>query len=368
MVNRWTLFLIIIIIGIIAMTRWMPLPTPEGRTHPKTEVLGNQGREEVAKEQPKEEVRAAIDMGSGATSLKVAKIDLVNNKIISVIFEKSIPVAYQKSLEQSSNNTFDQAVMDQGIATIQTLKDLALQHQAKKVVGVATAAFRAANNAQEFVSKVKEKTGVQVRIISQDEEGILALRGALAVTSIDPKNALIWDIGGGSMQLTTLTDSGTYLVEKGALASIPFKNKIIDQIEHKDSKNIHTPNPMNANDVQAAVELAQRAAYGTDPFIKEKIKRPETQIIAVGSLFKYGVKPVVDNQSIFSQDKLYEGITPLIGMTDGELKEHGLTITEVALSNPLLVLGYMKELNIKEAKIIDVNNADGALTYPVYWE
>lgn len=311
------------------------------------------------------EIRAAIDIGSGATNLKVAKVDPKTNKIILQLYEKSIPVPYQKHLEQSSDQTFDREVMDQGIRTIKALKELANSYHVKKVVAVATAAFRKANNAEQFAKEIEQQTGVQVRIINQDEEGILAFRGALAITPVQPEHAVTWDIGGGSMQLTTLSNEGTYLVEKGKTASIPFKNAIIEQIKKQDMKTIQSPNPMTLEEMQAAINYAAQLSQETDQFIKNKIQDPKTQILAVGSLFNFSIKPLV-NDPIVKQDALEKMVLQKAGKTDAEL--HEFTITEVALSNPLLVLGYMKGLHINQVEVLNVNNADGALTYPPYWQ
>lgn len=311
------------------------------------------------------EIRAAMDIGSGATNLKVAKVDVKTDKIISILFDQSIPVPYQKHLEQSSNNIFDREVMDQGIRTIKALKEIADSHQAKKVVAIATAAFRQAENAPQFAQEIEQKTGVRVRIINQDEEGILAFRGAVALSPVNPQQAVVWDIGGGSMQLTTLTSGGTYLVDKGKTASIPFKNAIIQEIKHEDIKAVSSPNPISTEEAQAALGYAQQAAQAANPFIKNKIKDANTQILAVGSLFNYGIKPLVNNQPV-TPNELHQAIEKFLNKPDQELP--GGSLAEVAVSNPLLVLGYMQGLEIKKAEVLSVNNADGALTYPAYWE
>ena len=245
------------------------------------------------------------------------------------------------------------------------LKELADSYNVKKVVAVATAAFRQAKNAEQFAKEIEQQTGVQVRIINQDEEGILAFRGALAVTSVEPEHALTWDIGGGSMQLTTLTNEGTYLVEKGKTASILFNNDVIEKIEHKDLKTIQTPNPMTLEEMQSAARHAAQLSQETESFIKNKIQDPQTQILAVGSLFKYGMRPVVDNE-IVQQEELEKAVMKMANKTDEELP--GGSLAEVAVTNPLLVLGYMQGLHIHQVKVISVNNADGALTYPAYWQ
>jgi exopolyphosphatase/guanosine-5'-triphosphate,3'-diphosphate pyrophosphatase len=310
------------------------------------------------------EIRAAIDIGSGATNLKVAKVDPKSNKILYLFFEKSIPVPYQKHLEQSTNETFDQEVMDQGIQAIKILKEAADNYHVKKVIAVATAAFRKAKNADQFAREIEQKTGVPVRIINQDEEGILAFRGALAVTPVQPEHAVTWDIGGGSMQLTTLTDEGTYFVEKGKTASIPFKNDVIKQIQHKDLQTISSPNPMTIEDMQAAIHYAAQLSQETDPFIKTKLQDPQTQVLAVGSLFNRAIRPMINNP-IIHQKALQTAVMHRANKTDAELP--GGSLAEVSVTNPLLVVGYMEGLNIQKIEIVDVNNADGALTYPAYW-
>lgn len=350
---RWIYLIIFFLIILFAILYWQPLVNPPAPSPVQTEM----------KHEP--EIRGAIDIGSGTTNLKVAKIDPQTNKIISIIFEKTIPVPYQKQLEQSPTKEFSHDIMNEGIKSIQILKNAAYEHQAKKVVAIATAAFRSANNGQAFAKQIEKATGVKVRIIDQDEEGVLAFRGAIALTPVEPQNAVVWDIGGGSMQLTTLSNTGTYLIEHGKLASISFKNAIIQNIEKKDLKQVSSPNPMNAAEMEAAIQFAKQKSQETDPFIVKKLSSPRTEVLAVGNLFNLGVRPLV-NSNTMTQQQLSDSLKGLVDKTDSQIL--GEAIPEVAVSNPLLVLGYMQGLNIHQIHFIKVNNADGALTYPVYWD
>lgn len=344
MKRQYLALLLFLLLGILLVIFWMPVDR----------ALLSPG-----------EVRAAIDIGSGATNIKVAKVDPKTNKIVLELFEKSIPVPYQKHLEQSSNQTFDQEVMDQGIQAIKALKAAADSYHVKKIVAVATAAFRQAANANQFAQEIEQATGVQVRIINQDEEGILAFRGALAITIAQPEHTITWDIGGGSMQLTTLTPEGTYFVEKGKTASIPFKNAVIQEIQHKDLTTISSPNPMLPEQMQAAILYAASLAQNTNDYIKTKLQDPQTQVLAVGNLFYYGIRPLV-NDTLVQRDALETAVMKSANKPDSELP--GGSLAEVAVTNPLLVLGYMKGLDIKKVEVVNVNNADGALTYPAYWQ
>lgn len=339
---RWILIMLLIIAALFALN-WMFNPPSPLNT----------------------EIRGAIDVGSGTTNLKVAKVDPQTNKIISIIFQQTIPVAYQKQLEQSPNNEFNQEIMNEGIHSIKTLKDAALSHGAKRVVAIATAAFRSAANGQAFAREIEKQTGVQVRIIDQDEEGILGFRGALALTPVQPQDAVVWDIGGGSMQLTTLSNEGTYLIEHGKLASIPFKNAIIQDIQKKDLKTDASPNPITDQQMQASIDFAKQKALETDSFIKEKLSSPQTHVLAVGNLFNIGIRSLVDKDTI-SISQLKDAVQELANKSDDQIGKD--VIPEVAVSNPLLVLGYMDALHIHELQFVKINNADGALTYPPYWE
>jgi exopolyphosphatase / guanosine-5'-triphosphate,3'-diphosphate pyrophosphatase len=311
------------------------------------------------------EIRAALDIGSGATNLKIAKVDPATDKITAVLLEKSLPVPYQKELELSTNNTFNQSVMDQGIQAIKTLKEIANQYQVKKIVAVATAAFRQADNAPQFAQEIEAQTGVPIRIINQDEEGVLAFRGALALTPVDPQQTVVWDIGGGSMQLTTLTDVGTYLVEKGKTASAPFKNFVIQHVQKHRLETVSTPNPITLDQMALIINQAKEFAGQTDPFIQNKLIQPTTKVLAVGNLFNYSVRPLVNSQ-IVERQALHQAVDRLANKTDAELP--GQSFADVSVTNPLMILGYMERLHIPQVEVVNVNNADGALTYPAYWQ
>lgn len=348
--NNFSRFILAVVLAIFLVMGW--------------QYLSKVSHREAAA--PYTEVRAAMDIGSGATNMKIAKVDPKTHKIISVIFEQSIPVAYQKHLENSTDMTFDQEVMDQGIKAIKTLKEIADQHQVKKVVAVATAAFRAATNAPAFVKEIEKQTGVQVKIIDQTEEGTLAFEGAIAVMPIDPHKAIVWDIGGGSMQLTALSMSNDYIVEMGTFASIPFKNALIQEIHGKDIKLVQTPNPVRLEDLQPAMALVKREISAPNAYIMEMIRQPGTQVLAVGNLFYHGVRSAAGGHDIATQADIEQGIMQLLGKTDEEIGKG--SFSEVAVSNPMMVLGYMKALGIDKIQFVNVNNADGALAYPYYWE
>jgi exopolyphosphatase/guanosine-5'-triphosphate,3'-diphosphate pyrophosphatase len=69
---------------------------------------------------------------------------------------------------------------------------------------VATAACRQAANGQDFIRRAREETGLEIEIIAADEEARLAAEGCRTLIDKNARFALIFDIGGGSTEITWL--------------------------------------------------------------------------------------------------------------------------------------------------------------------
>ena len=87
---------------------------------------------------------------------------------------------------------------------------------------VATAACRRAKNCQEFMDAVKRETGLVIETISSKEEARLAVVGCIPLLNRCIKRTLVFDIGGGSTEisLARITNSGKTFVE--GFVSLPY--------------------------------------------------------------------------------------------------------------------------------------------------
>lgn len=315
-------------------------------------------------EAPTTELRAAIDIGSGATRIKIAKVDPKTQKIASIIFSKDLNVPYQAHLSKSSNETFDNDIKAIGLESLQHLKEVADHYGVKKVVAVATSAFRNAKNAPEYSQHLEAIAGIPVNIINQDLEGILAFDAAAANVPFRPETMVVWDIGGGSVQFTTLAD-GQHHVYKGNVASIGFKDLIIKEVQGKNTADITSPNPMTQDEIERAIAQAEKVALNVDELIKSKITEQGTHILGVGSVFAYGIGDLVEQNPV-TQCALRAKVLAMKDKDDVALGNN--PFSSVALSNAILVLGMMQALDIESIVIEEVNNTDGALVYGKFWE
>ena len=72
--------------------------------------------------------------------------------------------------------------------------------QPDAVLAVATAAVREASNGREFVDDIRAHFGLDVRVISGDEEARLSYAGARARLGDELGHATLFDLGGGSLE------------------------------------------------------------------------------------------------------------------------------------------------------------------------
>jgi len=314
----------------------------------------------------KKVIRAALDIGSGATKLKVAEINLTTNKIDQVLAVENYSVQYQDALEASPDKLFSEQVMQDGINALLKAKAVADSFGAEKIVGVATASFRNGKNAEEFIERIYKETGIQIYIIDQELEGILNFEAATEKVSFPAEDLIVWDIGGGSYQFTTLDKDGKIVVHRGSEASVPFKNHVITHIKRQDISSVKSPNPISPRELSLTENRAQEIAEKVDAVFREKILNPRTKVVGVGNIFAYNIHPIVCAQSPYSQEQLNVGLQKLVGKTD--LQVGGGDYANVFITNPILVSGFMKSLGIDQVYIEDINNADGALLYPKFWE
>ncbi|MEY9970964.1 exopolyphosphatase/guanosine-5'-triphosphate,3'-diphosphate pyrophosphatase [Lysinibacillus sp. RC46] len=84
--------------------------------------------------------------------------------------------------------------------TLLTFKEMLDDFEVTDVKAAATAAIRQATNRAKIITLMKEQTGIQIELLSEEEE---AYYGFVAVAhSIGTKSAVTIDIGGGSTEIT----------------------------------------------------------------------------------------------------------------------------------------------------------------------
>lgn len=320
--------------------------------------------------------RAAFDIGSLTTKMIVADVDTKTKKIVRVLLKDVRRVGYKNDLERpSSDGNFTKDLIEEGVQGLRELKAQAegLSPAPQEYVAVATAALRAGLNSQAVVSTIKQKLNIPVYIINQDEEARLGFNGAIIAVGSDPLKTLVWDMGGGSMQMIAHKD-GTLLTYGNELGFIAFARKVMSEIQGKELDAKATPNPLSLDDATEAIELASKLALKLPSFVLEKAKDPSTRVIGIGALYYATHGPELRVQTNLIDGLPQRGIlTRLmyrIRKTDEELipLTHKAIPTLVSATSLALILGFMKGLSLEELTTVEVNMTDALLVDEQYFK
>lgn len=138
---------------------------------------------------------------------------------------------------------------------------------------VATAACRRAKNVSQFVDMVKREAGIELEVISSKEEARLSVVGCLPLLNRAIKRVLVFDIGGGSTQisLARVTDSGKTFIE--GFVSLPY-----GVVTVSEAFSGHEMNTLEYSTVMERTE-AILAEFEEKHHIKEAIENQEIQVI-----------------------------------------------------------------------------------------
>lgn len=145
---------------------------------------------------------AAIDVGSNSIRQIVADVS-PDGTIAHVDDIKATP-RLASGLE--ADGALDELAMARAIEALAHMAALAKKLNADRVVAVATSAVRDAANAADFVRRVKARTGLDLRILTGDDEARLSYRSALAHFELGASRTAVVDLGGGSLELALSFD------------------------------------------------------------------------------------------------------------------------------------------------------------------
>ena len=77
-----------------------------------------------------------------------------------------------------------------------------------KLRAVATQACRSAANGEAFIARVAKETGLDLQVITPQEEARLSVAGCLGLLDHEAQAALVVDVGGGSTEMSWVDLSG----------------------------------------------------------------------------------------------------------------------------------------------------------------
>eukprot|EP00286_Rhodomonas_abbreviata_P020365 CAMPEP_0181306172 /NCGR_PEP_ID=MMETSP1101-20121128/10147_1 /TAXON_ID=46948 /ORGANISM="Rhodomonas abbreviata, Strain Caron Lab Isolate" /LENGTH=440 /DNA_ID=CAMNT_0023412189 /DNA_START=54 /DNA_END=1376 /DNA_ORIENTATION=+ len=269
--------------------------------------------------------RAAFDVGSGASKILVADVDMHAGfvpAITKVVFSKKVSILMSEDLQKGVGTAFSSGILQELMQVLMDFKREAEAAGAEQLGGAATAAFRRAENGPEFLKKVNAE-GINLKIVSQEQEGAL---GFLTATNecpgIAPTDMVAWDSGGGSFQISSAEGKDSSVLSwMRSVGSGIATSVLVQQVQGKNFKDCPSPNPVSIPQAQSLVRELRRLIGEPPDWLLNKIRAPGVSLVGVGgdtSIFCLGTQLAATQ--CFSKAEVLEGIENLCGKTDLQLR------------------------------------------------
>jgi len=174
-----------------------------------------------------------IDLGSNTFHLLIAR------EVSGLDFETLHKEAFFVKLASEGIGYIGKEPWRRGLEVMDTFAARCRTFEVGRIRALGTAALRQAENAASFLEAVKERTGIQVSVISGEEEAALIALGVHKAIAHVSERVLIMDIGGGSVEFI-LTEKEQTLWAK----SFPIGIAIL-------FRHFHGADPMSGKEVEA---------------------------------------------------------------------------------------------------------------------
>lgn len=138
---------------------------------------------------------AVVDLGTNSTRLLVADVE---DRAVRELDRRTDVTRLGEGVDASGR--LAAAAMERVFATVGGYREAIDAAGAGRAVAVATSAVRDAANGQDFRTQLEERFGLDVRVISGDEEARLTFLGATSGRGAGGEPVLVHDIGGGSTE------------------------------------------------------------------------------------------------------------------------------------------------------------------------
>ena len=310
--------------------------------------------------------RAAFDIGSAVIKCTIADVDVATGKIVEPIEILAEKVDFAEDLARSYDSNLSRDIMNAGIEALEKIKRIAVKHNAEEYSAAGGAVFRSARNGRAYFVRIEEETGIPSRIVSEQQAAMLSYHAVRQVLDSSARDLLVWDIGGGSMQMTSRHMDGGLLFYIDPMASVSFKNVVIGTIQEKNIATVSSPNPINAQEVASALtNIKTHAATSVPPLITSRLRHSNMIVAGIGGVHYYGIPEQIGRRdTVFTRDDVAKAMEEWTGKNDEDFESE---FAATRLTNLILVLGYMDALGIKEVHPLVINQSDGLLAAPEFW-
>ena len=169
----------------------------------------------------------AIDIGSNAVRLLISSVHEEEGKTTRFKKTSLVRVPIRLGADVFLTNRISDTNITRMVDAMQAYQLLMKTHKVVRYKACATSAMREAENGNEVVKLIKEKTGIQIDIIDgTNEAAIIAMTDLNDLINSDATYLYV-DVGGGSTEFTLYHNGQTIASRSFKLGTVRLLNKVV---------------------------------------------------------------------------------------------------------------------------------------------
>ncbi|PKF74366.1 exopolyphosphatase [Chryseobacterium sp. PMSZPI] len=179
---------------------------------------------------------AAIDIGSNAARLLINEVK-INNRKPEFIKLNLLRIPLRLGMDVFTIGKIGTEREKMVIDSMKIFSDLMKIYKVEHYRACATSAMRDAANGGDIIRQVKETSGIDIEIISGDEEATLVFENHVA-EGLDKEFAYLYiDVGGGSTELTFYENNKMVYERSFNIGTIRLLNNLVTLDNWKEMKD-----------------------------------------------------------------------------------------------------------------------------------
>ncbi len=141
---------------------------------------------------------ASIDIGTNSVLMLIAEWDYKSKSLMTL---KNFSRIIRLGKDLNINKNISSAKINELISVLKNYKEIAANAGCSSILATGTSALRKAENRNDILTEVKAQTGIDIEIISGEDEAKRSLIGTIHSNNNSEENVCIIDIGGGSTEI-----------------------------------------------------------------------------------------------------------------------------------------------------------------------
>lgn len=172
----------------------------------------------------------AIDIGTNAARLLVGEIEQKGgHSFIKKISHTRVPLRLGEDVFE--NGKISKKKVTDFVKTIKAFKLISEIYEVESIRAVATSAMREAFNSEEVLEIIKQECGIEIEIITGDEEANLLFETFLSLGFDTSMSFVLTDVGGGSTEISVFENGVRVASQSFEIGTIRIlKNKLKEGI------------------------------------------------------------------------------------------------------------------------------------------